>query len=53
MGLRHSPRGDKPLATGGTARRAATAALALWKIKAVIALDENVPALLFPAKDVE
>jgi predicted PurR-regulated permease PerM len=48
MGLRHSPRGDKPLAMGGTARRAAiatlvalsivVAALALWKIKAVIAL---------------
>jgi predicted PurR-regulated permease PerM len=48
MGLRHSPRGDKPLAMGATARRAATAtlvalsivvaALALWKIKAVIAL---------------
>src|SRR6059058_34509 len=48
MGLRHSPRGHKPLAMSGTARRAATAtlvafsivvaALALWKIKAVIAL---------------
>src|SRR5579862_8521824 len=48
MGLRVSPRGDKPLAMSGTARRAATAtlvalsivvaALALWKIKAVIAL---------------
>src|SRR5438067_7661222 len=48
MGLRHSPRGHKPLAMGATARRAATAtlvalsivvaALALWKIKAVIAL---------------
>src|SRR2546423_408638 len=47
MGLRHSPRGHKPLAMSGTARRAATAtlvalsivvaALALWKIKAVIA----------------
>jgi predicted PurR-regulated permease PerM len=48
MGLAASPRGDKPLAMVGTARRAATAtlvglsivvaALALWKIKAVIAL---------------
>jgi predicted PurR-regulated permease PerM len=48
MGLQHSLRGDKPLAMSGTARRAATAtlvglsivvaALALWKIKAVIAL---------------
>jgi predicted PurR-regulated permease PerM len=48
MGLRHSPPGDKPLAMSETARRAATAtlvalsivvaALALWKIKAVIAL---------------
>src|SRR5690348_7479027 len=48
MGLRHSPRGHKPLAMTGTARRAATAtlvalsivvaALALWKIRAVIAL---------------
>jgi predicted PurR-regulated permease PerM len=48
MGLHPSPRGDKDLAMGNTARRAATAtlvglsivaaALALWKIKAVIAL---------------
>ena len=48
MGLRPSPHGDKPLAMSGTARRTATAtlvalaivvaALALWKIKAVIAL---------------
>jgi predicted PurR-regulated permease PerM len=48
MGLRHSLRGETLLAMSGTARRAATAtlvalsivvaALALWKIKAVIAL---------------
>src|SRR5579864_2677995 len=48
MGLLHSLQGEKPLAMSGTARRAATAtlvagsivvaALALWKIRAVIAL---------------
>jgi hypothetical protein len=76
MGLHPSPHGHKDLAMGGTARRAATAtlvglaivaaALALWKIKAVIAstlvdvvfrgtdpAEEDVPPLLFPAKDAE
>ena len=63
-----SPPGEKPLAMESTARRAATAtlvalsivvaALALWKIQAVIALiflgfTIEVPALLFAAKDAE